>query len=117
MPPRFRLPNLVPWEYAFGCIMSLRRIGCCVTSLVASLTVVLPPLAFQSAVVNSNSIEFAWSAPAGFVCQPQYSTNLASTNWLPPGAPQTAGSGVLSASDPTRGGSQRFYRILILPSD
>ncbi|MGO8700130.1 MAG: protease pro-enzyme activation domain-containing protein [Limisphaerales bacterium] len=86
-----------------------------VTSTVASLTVVMPSVTFQSAVLNSNFIDFTWSAPAGLVCQVQYSTNLNTTNWLPLGPPQTAGNGVLSASDATSPDTQRFYRVLILP--
>jgi hypothetical protein len=88
-----------------------------VTSAVVSLTVVMPSVTFQSAVLNSNFIDFTWSAPAGLVCQVQYSTNLNTTNWLPLGAPQTAGNGVLSASDATSPDSQRFYRVSILPSN
>jgi hypothetical protein len=86
-----------------------------VTSIVASLTVVMPSITFQSAVLNSNFIDFTWSAPTGLVCQVQYSTNLNSTNWLPLGAPQTAGNGVLSAADATSPDSQRFYRVVVLP--
>jgi hypothetical protein len=86
-----------------------------VTSLVATLTVVPPPVVFQSAVLSNNFIDFTWSAPPGLTCQVQYNTNLASTNWLPLGPAQTAGNGVLTASDATQPDAQRFYRVLILP--
>jgi hypothetical protein len=88
-----------------------------VTSAVATLTVVMPAVVFQSAILNSNFIDFTWSAPPGLSCQVQYNTNLASTNWLALGPSQTATNGVLSASDAIGPEAEKFYRVLVVPSD
>jgi uncharacterized repeat protein (TIGR03803 family) len=75
---------------------------------------VIPP-AFQTITHTNGGIAFTWSAMPKQICQLQYSTNLASTNWLDFGNPITVANTSLFASDSTATNSQRFYRIRLLP--
>lgn len=88
-----------------------------VTSAVATLTVVTPPLAFQSASVSNNAIVFSWSAVPGMNYQLQYTTDLTSDDWIDLGPSQTATNGAVSGSDALTNDQQRFYRIVSVPSD
>ncbi len=60
-------------------------------------------------------LNLAWSIMPGQTYQLQYSTNLASAHWCNLGSPVIASNITASASDPIGSGSQRFYRIKLLP--
>lgn len=75
-----------------------------------------PPPLFQSAALAGSRIVFSWISQPGLVYQVQYKTNLGQAAWSNLGAAVTATNEVMSASDLAQGvGSQRFYRIALLP--
>jgi hypothetical protein len=80
-----------------------------VTSSVVTLNVVF---FFQSAAQNGSAVTFSWQTTPGVGYQVQYTTNLASTNWLDLGAAITASNGVTTASDNLGPDPQRFYRVV-----
>jgi len=88
-----------------------------VTSMVASLTVVIPPIVFQTAMVISNTVSFSWSAAPGLNYQTQYTTDLSSSNWIDLGSVVGATNGTLSTSDQLGPDPQRFYRVVLVPSN
>jgi uncharacterized repeat protein (TIGR03803 family) len=79
------------------------------------LSVPLPPV-IQSIAQTNGGVTFTWSTVAGQTYQPQYSTNLAQTNWANLTKAIKATSGTLSATDNGAADSaRRFYRIALLP--
>ncbi len=75
----------------------------------------VPPPMFQAVATSSGNVSLTWSAAIGQNYQPQYTTNLASTNWLPVGPPMTATNLTITVSDSPGGNAQRFYRVQLLP--
>jgi hypothetical protein len=55
-----------------------------------------------------------WGALTGLCYQVQYTTNLASSNWLALGSIVTATNSVMSFSDGATS-ARRFYRVALLP--
>jgi hypothetical protein len=81
-----------------------------VTSSVVTLNVVF---SFQSAVQNgSGGVNFSWLTTPGVPYQVQYTTNLASSNWMNLGAAIVASNSMTTASDNASPDPQRFYRII-----
>jgi hypothetical protein len=81
-----------------------------VTSSIVTLNVVF---SFQSAVQATNgNVTFSWLTTPGVPYQVQYTTNLASTNWMNLGAAILASNSVTTASDNFPPDPQRFYRII-----
>jgi hypothetical protein len=80
------------------------------------LTPVSAPV-FKAVPQSPPAFNLSWSAISGVTYQVQYSTNLAQTNWINLGAPQTASSGTLSFSDTNAISSSpaRFYRVTLVP--
>ncbi len=72
------------------------------------------PAVWLSANLQAGQVNFNWRAVSGLQYQPQYTTNLASTNWLNLGTPIGATNGVAGFSDPIATDPQRFYRLLSL---
>ena len=75
---------------------------------------IVPP-AFQSITQTNGGFAFTWSAMPKQICQLQFNTNLASTNWVDFGNSITVTNASVFASDSTATNSQRFYRIRLLP--
>lgn len=85
-----------------------------VTSSVASLALVLPPIA--PAFNPSNGIfSFTWSAVSNAIYQLQSATNLVAPVWLDLGSPLTATSNSVTATDVIGADGQRFYRVRLWP--
>jgi hypothetical protein len=61
------------------------------------------------------NITLTWSAAIGQSYQPQYTSDLLSTNWISLGAPITATNLTLSIIDSPGTNTQRFYRVQLLP--
>jgi hypothetical protein len=84
-----------------------------VTSSVVTLNVVF---FFQSAAQTSNqngdAVTFSWLTTPGVSYQVQYTTNLASTNWIDLGAAVIATNGVTTDFDILGPDPQRFYRVV-----
>jgi hypothetical protein len=86
-----------------------------VTSTVAALTLLLPPV-FQTVTVTNGTLAFSWSAVTGQIYQVQYNTGLTQTNWLNLSSVITATNITMTGSDITPAtNSQRFYRVILLP--
>ena len=76
-----------------------------------------PPNPSFSSVVklsNTNAVAFSWNSMSNYVYQVQYSTNLATTNWITLSTNLATGP-VLTVTNGTDTDPQRFYRILRLP--
>jgi hypothetical protein len=81
-----------------------------VTSSAVTLNVFF---SLQSAVQDSDgSFSFSWLTTPGVPYQVQYTTNLASSNWVDLGAALIASNGVTSATDTNNVDAQRFYRVV-----
>jgi hypothetical protein len=81
-----------------------------VTSSIVTLNVVF---LFESAAQNTDgSVSFSWLTTPGVSYQVQYTTNLASTNWINLGAAIVASNSVTTDSDTSNVDLQRFYRII-----
>jgi hypothetical protein len=82
-----------------------------VTSSLVTLNVVF---FFQSVAQNAGggSVTFSWLTTPGVPYQVQYTTNLATTNWVNLGAAIVASNSVTTASDNLPPDPQRFYRII-----
>jgi len=81
--------------------------------IVFRLAVPMPAVCL-SANLQAGQVNFTWRAVSGLQYQAQYTTNLASTNWLNLGTPIGATNGVAAFSDPIAADPQRFYRLLSL---
>ena len=68
------------------------------------------PLTIQPSGTN---ITFTWPTLVGQSYQPEYNDDLATTNWVPLGAP-IAGTGSVLVFTNDLGSSQRFFRLRIL---
>jgi len=79
------------------------------------LSMPLPPV-IKTMVQTNGVAVFTWSAVAGQTYQPQYSTNLAQTNWFVLVKPFVAANGTMTTTDVNAAGSsQRFYRVVLFP--
>ena len=81
---------------------------------VSAVPVPYPSFRSVSKMSNSNAVVFNWNSMTGFVYQVQYSTNLASTNWINLST-NTATGPVLSLTNSYGSDPRRFYRIRRLP--
>jgi hypothetical protein len=70
---------------------------------------------FQYATQNVNTLYFSWNATPGVKYQVQYATDLLLSNWANFGGTITAVNTAPTSSDTIVAGSQRFYRVLMLP--
>jgi hypothetical protein len=83
---------------------------------VESFTViVVPPPAFQPLRFSSGVAHLTWSAIAGQTYRIQYKPSLAATSWTDLVPDITATGSIASVADTPGSGSQRYYRILVLP--
>ena len=74
------------------------------------------PAVFKAITLTNGTATLTWSAVVGQTYQPQYSTNLAQTNWNTLSKPFAAFSGIMTTTDFNAGGSpQRFYRVMLFP--
>ena len=76
--------------------------------------VVFPP-PVQVAPSPAGGVTLTWSAAIGQSYQPQYTSDLLSTNWTSLGAPIIATNLTLTVSDSPGTNSQQFYRVQLLP--
>jgi uncharacterized repeat protein (TIGR03803 family) len=75
--------------------------------------IIMPPV-FRTITRTTGGVALTWSAISNQTCQVQYTTNLASSNWISLGSPITASNSTVSVSDFTGTNSQRFYRVQLL---
>ena len=73
-----------------------------------------PQIAGALFTVASGQFSFSWTAQVGQSYQVQFATNLANPAWTNLAPASVAAAPVMSASD-SIAGSQRFYRVLLLP--
>lgn len=78
-----------------------------------SITLVPAPL-FQATTVMNGIVNLTWSAVVDRVYQVQYTTNLATANWVNLGGPITAGGITAATNDVIGIGTQRFYRVALV---
>lgn len=78
------------------------------------ITVVSPPV-FQSITVSGEVLTLTWSAIAGSTYRVQYKLNLHDLTWPDLPGDVTATGASASKLDTIAGGTQRFYRIFVLP--
>jgi hypothetical protein len=97
------LPPALAWQTNYGS-----------TAFTLSL-VAAPPLHLSPSPVSTlggTNFSFSWNAVTGLTYQAQYTTNLASTNWLNLAGPIAGSNGVMSVSDVMGLNLQRFYRLV-----
>jgi hypothetical protein len=84
-----------------------------VTSSVIALDVAFSFQGVTEAVSGStNAVSFSWQTTPGANYQVQYTTDLASTNWISLGPPISASNSVSTAIDVLGTDPQRFYRVV-----
>jgi len=76
-------------------------------------TAAFSPPAFQSIAMSNNTVSLTWSATVGQAYHFQFSTNLASTNWINLGGSITSTNVTMKTIDTNavNGSTRRFYRI------
>jgi uncharacterized repeat protein (TIGR03803 family) len=74
---------------------------------------VLPVI--QAITLTNSAVSLTWSTEVKGTYELQYLSDLNSTNWTNLGKPITAIGGTLTAIDSVTKGSQRFYRLALLP--
>jgi uncharacterized repeat protein (TIGR03803 family) len=91
------------------------RDGCLYGASANLIYRVVPPPMLQSVSTIGGGVTLTWSAAIGQKYQPQFATNLSSTNWNGLGAPITATNLTITVSDSAVADTQRFYRVQLLP--
>ncbi len=71
--------------------------------------------AFVAMTVTTNTVSLTWSTQPGATYQLQYSSDFSSSNWNNLGGPMTAPGTTLNATHSMLNGSQRFYRLAVVP--
>jgi hypothetical protein len=73
------------------------------------------PLRIGSVTVTDSTVSFGWNGQSGQVYQVEYCTNLAAPAWSNLTGLLTNTTGAGTVSDNVTGGSQRFYRLKLVP--
>jgi NHL repeat len=79
------------------------------------LPLAAPAPVLRNVLQTNSSITFSWSSFIGLTYQPQYNSEVNSTNWTNLGNSVTATNETGSATDVLGAGRQRFYRVVLLP--
>jgi uncharacterized repeat protein (TIGR03803 family) len=79
------------------------------------LTIVPAAPALQAVALTNGTLSLTWSTEAGGVYQPQFSSDLSSSNWTNLGGALTAAGATLSTTDSVTNGPRRFYRVVLSP--
>jgi hypothetical protein len=74
-----------------------------------------PLPALQTITASSQTIQISWSTRSNLTYQVQCCSDLTQSGWSNLGNPITATNSTATASDPINPGSQRFYRVALLP--
>lgn len=74
----------------------------------------IPFPSFESFSRNNGMIQFSWRSLAGLSYQVQYRTQLTQDDWVNLGAPKTATTSVVSATDSLAAAPARFYRVVLV---
>jgi subtilase family serine protease len=75
----------------------------------------IPAPSLSATLPGGGFVTLTWATQAGLNYQPQYNSDLNSSNWTNLGEP-VAGSGSIAAVTDTSGlGTQRFYRVVMFP--
>jgi hypothetical protein len=74
-----------------------------------------PPPTLEMATKLGSNVTLTWATAIGQNYQPQYTSDLLSTNWISLGAPITATNLIVTVSNTPGTNSQRFYRVQLLP--
>jgi uncharacterized repeat protein (TIGR03803 family) len=85
-----------------------------VSSDSALLTVINQPV-FQTITQTNGTVSLAWSTFSGQIYQLQYNPDLSSSGWINLGNSITATNSLTTFSDVIGTGTQRFYRVVLLP--
>ena len=75
----------------------------------------LPAPAIQALAPGGGTFQLAWTALAGAAYQVQYLTNVTQTNWINLGGVITATNNPMTYAQMPASGSERFYRVVLLP--
>lgn len=86
-----------------------------VTSAVAVLNISAPRPTLFAPVVTSTNVVITWLAVSGRVYQLQFKDSLTNANWTPLMPNVTANDTVASKTDAPPAGTQRYYRVQLLP--
>ncbi len=68
-----------------------------------------------SITLSAGTVDITWTGLPGKSFQAQYASSLTQTNWSSLGGPITATNGFASQTDSAPAGTQRFYRVSLLP--
>ena len=71
--------------------------------------------ALETATLTNGTLNLTWSTEPGGMYQPQFSSDLGSSNWTSLGSPVTAAGTTLGATDSVTNGPRRFYRVVLSP--
>jgi hypothetical protein len=74
-----------------------------------------PPQIVTIFRMSATEISFSFSAISGRTYRVEYSENLGDDSWTQLGSNRVAANAVVAVQDSTAPGSQRFYRVLLLP--
>jgi hypothetical protein len=74
-----------------------------------------PPQIVTIFRMSATEISFSFSAISGRTYRVEYSENLGDDSWTQLGPNRVAANAVVAVQDSTAPGSQRFYRVLLLP--
>jgi subtilisin-like proprotein convertase family protein len=81
-----------------------------------SFTVFVTPLPLiAGATVTATNVSLTWTAPSNDQFRVLWTTNLASTNWIPFPAAITSASGVFTFMDTNAPLLMKFYELILLP--
>jgi uncharacterized repeat protein (TIGR03803 family) len=79
------------------------------------LTIVRAAPEVQAVTLTNGTLSLTWSTEAGGTYQPQFSSDLSSSNWANLGNAVTAAGATLGATDSVTNGPRRFYRVVLSP--
>jgi hypothetical protein len=79
------------------------------------VVVVAPPPIIESIVTSEGSITIRWRAGAGRSYRVQYTSNLDEPMWSDLGNVVTANGSTATQTDVTTSGTERYYRVVLLP--
>jgi hypothetical protein len=82
-----------------------------------SVVVIVPPVPpeIQSIVASGNIVTITWTTRSNHIYKLQYKTSMIDTVWMDLGPDVTATGLTTGATDAIISGSNRFYRVVLLP--
>jgi uncharacterized repeat protein (TIGR03803 family) len=86
------------------------------SSVLFRINVTSVPPVIQSSAATNRQFTFSWSAHYGRSYQPQYCTDMNAIDWSNLGGTVLATNSIMTTSDLASPGSQKFFRVLLLPA-